>query len=229
MTVDLAAQGRRAYRAVEAGELSDVAEYIAPGWTNREAAVEPPAARGSGPEAFAATVRWLRSGLSEIRFDEHEAVVAGVTVVSAVTMSGRHTGPLVLQDRGTLRVAPPSGRRFVVEHVHWSEFDEQGRAVRHFARRDDLGQVTQLGLLPPTPGALLRSLVWAITGRSAAARRAFLATTGDLPVGVSRPRRLDQAPPRADAAGAAHVPEPAGPADVDRRPCAGVGRLGAQP
>ena len=178
MTIDLAAQGRRAYRAIETGDVADVRDYIAPTWANREAAAEPPAARGTGPEAFVATVNWLRTGLSDIRLIEQQAVVAGCTVVSQVTMSGRHTGPIVLQDGVKLRVAPPSGRRFEVEHVHWSEFDEDGRAVSHFARRDDLSQVAQLGLLPPTPGAVWRSLSWAVTGRSAAVRRAFLATSG---------------------------------------------------
>jgi hypothetical protein len=65
--------------------------------------------------------------------------------------------------------------------VHWSSFDEQGRAVSHVARRDDLGQLGQLGLLPPNAASLGRSLLWALTGRSAAARRAFLATSGALP------------------------------------------------
>src|SRR5215218_7420023 len=106
MTMDLAAQGRRAYRAIETGDLSDVAEFIAPVWANAEAGAEPPAARGMGPEAFAATVRWLRTGLTEIAFDEHDVVVQGLTVASAVTMSGRHTGPIVVQDQKGLRVGP---------------------------------------------------------------------------------------------------------------------------
>ena len=181
MERDLAAQGRRAYRAVETGDLSDVADYIAPSWTNTEAVAEPPASRGTGPEAFAATVRWLRTGLTEIAFEEHDVVVQNRTVASAVTMTGRHSGPIVIQDQTGLRVAPPSGRRFSVEHVHWTVFDEQGRAVSHVARRDDLGQLAQLGLLPPTAAALGRSLMWKVTGRSAAARRAFLATSGALP------------------------------------------------
>ncbi|UNX53691.1 ester cyclase [Georgenia sp. TF02-10] len=184
METDLAAQGRRAYRAVETGDLGDVAEYIAPAWVNREAAAEPPTARGRGPAAFAATVRWLQTGLSDISIHEREVVVAGSTVVSAATLSARHTGPIVLQAGDKIRVAPPTGRRFAVEHVHWTEFDAEGRAVRHFARRDDLGQVTQLGLLPPTPGQLLRTVRWALTGRSAAARRVFLTTPGTLPVGT---------------------------------------------
>ncbi|MEP6464551.1 MAG: ester cyclase, partial [Frankiaceae bacterium] len=88
--------GRRFYRAIETGSLSDAVEYIALGWTNREAAVEPPAARGVGPAAFAATVRWLRTALTDIRFDEHDVGVAGNVVMPAVTRSARHTGPMVL-------------------------------------------------------------------------------------------------------------------------------------
>jgi hypothetical protein len=126
----------------------------------------------------------LRTGLSEIALKERDVVVQGHTVASAVTMSGRHTGPIVVQDRETLRVAPPSGRRLSVEHVHWTVFDQQGRALSHVASRDDRG-LGQLGLLPPTPAALWRSLLWAVTGRSAAARRAFLATSGALPGTVS--------------------------------------------
>ena len=184
MDLDLAAQGRRAYRAVETGDLDDVEEYIAPQWRNAEAAAEPPAARGSGPAAFGATVAWLRTALAEIRFEEVDVVVDGATVVSAVRMSARHVGPMVVQVGQAVRVSPPTGRSFSVDHVHWTVFDAQGRAVRHVARRDDLGQLTQLGLLPPTPSALVRSVVWAATGRSAAARRAFLATRAPAPLPV---------------------------------------------
>ena len=189
MSVNLAEQGRRAYRAIETGDLSDVAEYIAPDWANAEAAAEPPACRGIGPEAFAATVRWLRTGLTEIEFEEHDVVVQDHTVASAVRMCGRHTGPIVVQDGKRLRVAPPGGRRFSVEHVHWTVFDEQGRAVSHVARRDDLGQLGQLGLLPPTPAALWRSLMWRLNGRSTMARRAVLAPSGELPTATMPAQR----------------------------------------
>jgi hypothetical protein len=168
-------------RAIETGDVAGVDEYVAPTWVNREAAAESPACRGTGPEAFVATVRWLRTALSDIRFEEREAVVAGRTVVCAVTMSARHTGPMVLQDGQRLRVIPPTGRHFSIEHLHWSEFDEQGRALTHFARRDDLGQLVQLGLLPPTPAALLRGLRWTLTGRTRAAKHAFLASSGTVP------------------------------------------------
>ena len=171
----LKAQARRAYRAIETGDLSDVAEYIAPEWQNREAAAEPPAARQPGPAGFAATVRWLRAAYSELRFVEHDSVAEGDLVVSHVTMHGRQTGPLVVQAGAAVRVFPPTGRRFAVEHVHLARFDADGRALTHLAVRDDLGQQIQLGHLPPGPAALWRQVVWALSGRAAAARRAFLA------------------------------------------------------
>lgn len=57
---------------------------------------------GQGAAGVRCDVRWLRTGLSEIRIDEHQAVVAGHTVVSAATMSGRlaqqSREPMVLRD-----------------------------------------------------------------------------------------------------------------------------------
>jgi hypothetical protein len=177
MSERLKAQNSRAYRALETGDLSDVAEYIAPEWRNREAEAEPPAARQPGPAGFAATVRWLRTAYSELRLVEHEAIVEGDVVVSHVTMHGRQTGPLVLQDGDTIRVLPPTGRRFAHEHIHISRFDAEGRAMTHLAVRDDLGLMLQLGHFPPGPAVLGRNLVWWLTGRAAAARRAFLDDT----------------------------------------------------
>jgi hypothetical protein len=167
-------QGRRAYLAIETNRLEDVADYIAPTWHNTEAAVESPAARQPGPDGFAATVRWLRRAYSEIRFVEHEAVAEDNLVISRVTFHGRQTGALVLQEGATVRVIPPTGRSFSTDQVHLTRFDAQGRAEHHVAIRDDLGQLVQLGHFPPDGAGLWRLLVWAITGRAAAARREFL-------------------------------------------------------
>jgi len=169
-------QVRRSYRAFETGDLSDVADYIAPTWHNREAAAEPPAARQPGPAGFVATVAWLRGTYSDIRFVERETLVEDDVVVSRVTMHGRQTGPLVVQEGEAVRVLPPTGRRFAVEHVHVARFDAAGRALTHEAVRDDLGWLVQLGHFPPTPAVLWRGLVWAVTGRAARAKRAFLGT-----------------------------------------------------
>jgi hypothetical protein len=168
-------QARRAYRAVETGDVSDLDEFIAPEWRNREAEAEPPAAKGFGPAAFAATVAWLRGAYSEIRFVEEESIAEGNTVISRAMMSGRDAGALVLQDRDRLQVIPRP-----VDHSRSSTCTSRtsttrGRAIEHHARRDDLGLMVQLGLFPPNPSTLLRSVSWTVSGRSRAARRDFLA------------------------------------------------------
>jgi hypothetical protein len=39
----------------------------------------------------------------------------------------------------------------------------------------------QLGLFPPKPATMMRAVSWSVSGRSGAARRDFLALTGDVP------------------------------------------------
>jgi predicted ester cyclase len=41
---------------------------------------------------------------------------------------------------------PPTGKRFEVMHVHWYRLRD-GQTVEHWANRDDLGMLRQLGLL----------------------------------------------------------------------------------
>ncbi len=44
----------------------------------------------------------------------------------------------------------PTGKRFEVSHIHWYTLRD-GKIVEHYANRDDLGMMRQLGLLPATP------------------------------------------------------------------------------
>ncbi len=41
----------------------------------------------------------------------------------------------------------PTGKRFEVEHIQWYEL-RNGEIVDHYAARDDLGMMVQLGLYP---------------------------------------------------------------------------------
>jgi predicted ester cyclase len=43
---------------------------------------------------------------------------------------------------------PPSGRHISVEQVHWLHVDEDGKIAEHWAVRDDLGMMRQLGVIP---------------------------------------------------------------------------------
>jgi predicted ester cyclase len=69
----------------------------------------------------------------------HQEVAEGDLVVQQVTMSGRHSGPMMGR--------PPTGAEFAVRHVYiWRVAD--GRLAEHWGSRDDVGLLTQLGLFP---------------------------------------------------------------------------------
>ena len=92
----------------------------------------------TGPESVKQTVQRLRGSFGDLRFDIEDEIAEGDKVVQRVTMSGRHTGPLMGSE--------PGGREFAVRHVYIWRIAE-GRIVEHWGSRDDLGLLNQLGLL----------------------------------------------------------------------------------
>ncbi len=170
---DLPEQLRRVYRAIETGDVSDVGEYIAPTWSTSIG--EPSMTTRPGPAGFTATIAWLRRTYSGLSVAEHESTVDGDQVVAYTTMRGRQTGPLVFRDGGAIQVMPPSRRRFTVEQVLLARFDEQGRVLVYDSVRDERSLLAQLGHVPPGPRARWLHFTWAVTGRTAAAEREFLA------------------------------------------------------
>ncbi len=77
-----------------------------------------------------------------------EMVAEGESVVVRCKVSGTHQGVGVKRINGGFLVGvQPTGKRFVVQHMHWYKVRE-GKIIDHFASRDDLGMTQQLGLLP---------------------------------------------------------------------------------
>jgi steroid delta-isomerase-like uncharacterized protein len=85
-----------------------------------------------------------------LAFPDHECicediVAEGDRVACRLTMRGTNTGPITF-----LPVPlPATGRRFVSEHIHIARLVE-GKIVEHWAGRDDLGMLRQLGIFPRT-------------------------------------------------------------------------------
>lgn len=126
-------------RVVAGGETRLVEQLIHPDYVNHEAEGE----RARGPAGAAATSEWLRSCFGELSFEVERILVDGDMGAAYVTMGGTHEG-------GLPPGAPATHKPFAVKHVHLFRFAEDGRALEHWAVRDDLGLVMQAGLLPPS-------------------------------------------------------------------------------
>jgi steroid delta-isomerase-like uncharacterized protein len=136
---DPEATRRWALERVEAlfnrGDLDRVEEFVTPDFVNHEA--WPGEARG--PEGLRWRLERLRGAIPDFHMRVEDVVVEGDRVAYRATVTGTH--------RGELLGMPPTNRAFEVQHMHFLRLHE-GRAAEHWACRDDLGMLTQLGLVP---------------------------------------------------------------------------------
>jgi steroid delta-isomerase-like uncharacterized protein len=77
-----------------------------------------------------------------------EMTAAGEVVVVRCRVSGTHRGVGTMPLNGMPVGVAPTGKRFEVTHMHWHRL-RGGKIAEHYANRDDLGMLRQLGLLPP--------------------------------------------------------------------------------
>jgi predicted ester cyclase len=85
------------------------------------------------------SLNWLFSVFPDHRFEIEDAVAEGDTVTVRGTLGGTHEGKL-------LGIAP-TGERVAVQQTHWSRVAD-GKVAEHWAVRDDLGMMMQLGVMP---------------------------------------------------------------------------------
>lgn len=97
----------------------------------------------AGPEHLRNTCTWLRNQFPDIHMTIESIVEEGDLVAARVLSQGTNSGPL----NG---VIPPTGRRFSASQSHWFRV-EDGRLAEHWATRDDLPSMIQLGVISP-PG-----------------------------------------------------------------------------
>ncbi len=88
------------------------------------------------------TMAWLREAFADLSFDVEDVIEEGGKVVIRATLSGRHVGAA-----GPLAAFPVTNREFSVQHIHIFRVAD-GLIAEHWACRDDLGHMRQLGLLP---------------------------------------------------------------------------------
>ena len=119
-----------------AGELA-VADYtehaIAPFGRIETGAVD-------GPTHLREAATWLIAQFPDLRMRIEAIVEAGDLVAALVASTGTNLGPL----NGVL---PPTGRSFSARQSHWFRIRD-GRLAEHWATRDDLSAMIQLGVVP---------------------------------------------------------------------------------
>jgi predicted ester cyclase len=155
--------------AMARGDRAAAEACLHPENINHMAADEPPACALPGVPGFMATSAWLAHAFDDMSFEVIEVVDDGDRTMTHVWFRGRQTGPFVVFPPGSAPVAfPPTGRTFAVRQCHVFRLRD-GLHAEHIAVRDDLGMMTQLGHLPPSPRAMARMARWTISG---GARRA---------------------------------------------------------
>jgi steroid delta-isomerase-like uncharacterized protein len=128
---------RRSFHAIEQPGSEDLTELVHADFRNWEAVG--PAADLRGPEGFGAAIDMLNRAFSELRYEVVELIAERDLVAVRTLMHGVHTGPM--------RELPATGKPFAQSQSHWFRIDD-GLIAEHWATRDDLGFLHQVGLAP---------------------------------------------------------------------------------
>jgi predicted ester cyclase len=121
-----------------AGDVAGLAEVVHPNVVNHEA----PPGMPQGLDGMTQSMRMLEAAFSDRRWEIHQAIAEGDTVVLHCTFSGRHTGQFM--------GLAPTGQPFAFRQVHIVRFQD-GKGIEHWAVRDDLTLLRQLGAVPSQP------------------------------------------------------------------------------
>jgi len=93
----------------------------------------------NGPQAMRATVEWLLAQFPDIHMTIEAMISEGDMVAVRVLSEGTNLGAL----NG---VVPPTGKRFAARQSHWYRV-ENGKLAEHWATREDLPAMLQLGII----------------------------------------------------------------------------------
>ncbi|WP_375425807.1 ester cyclase [uncultured Friedmanniella sp.] len=121
--------------AVNTGNLAAFDELVSPSCVDHD----PGPGQVPGPEGYRDLFGGMRAAFSDLKVEVEHLVADDDNVAFAYTLTGTHTGPF--QGHG------PTGRAFSVRGVQISRFAD-GLMVERWGSTDEIGIMTQLGLLP---------------------------------------------------------------------------------
>ena len=140
MADDLGAIARRTLEEIlPNGDVDGLRAVMHPEVVNHE----PPLGASPGLDGMIQAKLWVKQGFSERRFEVHQVITEGDTVVVYCSFHGRHTGQFM--------GLTPTNQPVTLRQVHIVRFQD-GKVVEHWAVRDDLGLGRQLGVFPGPGG-----------------------------------------------------------------------------
>ena len=119
----------------ESGDPSAADQVVTADFVDHAA---PPTPVPAGPAQLRGVITYLHSVMSDIRYEIDDVLHDGDRVAYRATMSATQVGELF--------GFPPSGGRFSAQQIHILRFDGD-LIAEHWACRDDLGVLRQLGHL----------------------------------------------------------------------------------
>ncbi|GAA2777135.1 ester cyclase [Saccharopolyspora taberi] len=120
------------------GDEEVARRLVAPDFVDHEASPDHP----GGPEGYAATARWMRGVWEDATWSIVDSFAKGDKAMLRVIFTGRQ-----VQD---FMGVPATGKRVEVQHLHLYRVAD-GQVAEHWAVRDDLGLMRQLGAWPARP------------------------------------------------------------------------------
>lgn len=139
---------QRFWQSSEQGNIDDMVSLWAPdainhGGQTAGSSRRPPA----GPEGLKRVFHSLLTAFPDRRYLVEDMIATGDKVVCRLTVSGTHQGvPELPVEGGMLMAVPPTGKAYTVQQIHIFRV-ENGKIAEHWAVRDDLGMLQQLGVI----------------------------------------------------------------------------------
>ena len=135
----------RSYMAVmNSGDIPAAVAFFAPDTRNHGKPV--------GKPGLTRVLTDLKTMFPDYRHEAVEITAAGDVVIARNRVSGTHKGVGKIPVEGGMLVGvAPTNKAFAVQHIHWWRFRD-GLIVEHYATRDDIEMMKQLGLLPGHAG-----------------------------------------------------------------------------
>ena len=130
---------KQLWQRAEAGDEGALDELVAADLRNH-------ASSQQGREGLRRIMAVIRHDLGDYRAEHHSTFGDGDHVTHHVTLHGVHTSSTM----PLLQGVPPSGRAVAWTFIHiWRAQD--GLLTEHWACRDDVGLLAQVGAWPPAP------------------------------------------------------------------------------